>query len=105
MCGNHDGFDLLNMLNIPKSELVSAIPNYSEHIFASVCQMEQISPPRAQAASEMVVRFREPDAGEDGAEDETKLASARKAWMKEYITISEGIHCDVLAWWKDLAFL
>jgi hypothetical protein len=59
------------------------------------------SPPRALASSGLVLRFREPDAGEYDAEDEIKLAW--KAWMKEHITISEGIQCDVLAWWKDNA--
>ena len=52
------------------------------------------SPPRALASSGLVLRFREPDAGEYDAEDEIKLAW--KAWMKEHITISEGIQCSCM---------
>ncbi len=48
-----------------------------------------LSPPHTQASSGLVLRFREPDAGEDDAEDETGLAW--RAWMKEHVTISEGI--------------
>jgi hypothetical protein len=46
-------------------------------------------------------RARYPAAGDD-AEGETKYAW--KAWMKEHITISKGIQCDVIAWWKEKAY-
>ena len=54
-----------------------------------------VLPPRAQASSGLVLRFREPDAREDDAEGQ------RKAWMKEHASISKGIPFDVLSWWKE----
>ena len=61
-----------------------------------------VSPPRPPASSGLLLRPRQPNADEDDdSTDDAKLAW--KAWMKEHITISEGIQCDVLAWWKDNA--
>ena len=56
-----------------------------------------LSPPCAHAT----IGFLLNPAYDDDAVDDTKLAW--KAWMKEHITISEGIQCDVLAWWKENA--
>jgi hypothetical protein len=58
-----------------------------------------VSPPQPPASSGLLLRPRQPNADEDDdSTDDAKLAW--KAWMKEPITILEGISCDVLNWWK-----
>ena len=58
-----------------------------------------VSPPRPPASSGLLLRPRQPNADEDDdSTDDAKLVW--KAWMKEPITIPEGISCDVLNWWK-----
>ena len=52
------------------------------------------SPPLAQLCSGLLLRPREPDLEDDESAKEAKIAW--KAWMKESITVAEGISCDVL---------
>ncbi len=51
------------------------------------------SPPQAEASSGLLLRPQQPDADEDDdSMNDAKLAW--KAWMKESITVPEGISCD-----------
>ena len=57
-----------------------------------------LSPPRSQASSRLVLRSRAADDYDDDSADGVKLAW--RAWMKEEVTVSEGLSCEVLDWWK-----
>ena len=57
-----------------------------------------VLPPRAQASSGIILRPRVPYPHDDDSANDAKLAW--KAWMKVDITVSEGLSCDVLAWWR-----
>ena len=57
-----------------------------------------LSPPRSQASSRLVLRTRAADDYDDDSADGVKLAW--RAWMKEEVTVSEGLSCEVLDWWK-----
>jgi hypothetical protein len=57
-----------------------------------------LSPPRSQASSGLVLRPRAADDYDDDSADGVQVAW--RAWMKEEVSVSEGLSCDVLEWWK-----